>query len=181
MRMMNGLAALMLTIAPASAAVTVIGSSSARLCYEAARFGRASPSGLSRCDAAFDEALSVEDRVATHVNRGIVRATRGDTKGAQTDYDAAIALDPDEAEAWLNKGLLFLRGGRVAASVPLFDAAVIKRTGEPHMAHYGRAVAHEQLGDLRAAYADFRRAAELAPDWAAPRAELARFQVRGTR
>lgn len=180
MRVVIGLA-LALTVVPASAAVTVIGTSSARLCYEAARFDRASAVGLLRCDAAFAEALSVEDQVATHVNRGIVRATRGDAAGAASDYDAAIGLDPDEAEAWLNKGLLFLRGGQVAASVPLFDAAVIKRTREPQMAHYGRAVAHEQLGNLRAAYADYRRATELAPDWDVPRAELARFQVRGTR
>ena len=33
------------------------------------------------------------------------------------------------------------------------------------------------LGDVNAAYRDYRRAAELAPDWAEARAELARFRV----
>lgn len=178
---MFGLVALAGIAVPATAAVTVIGSNSARLCYEAARSQRTSASAIARCDAAFDEALSADDEVATHVNRGILRAMRGDKDGAARDYDAGIALDPDQPEAWLNKGLLFLRNGEAAAAVPLFDAALNKRTREPGMAHYGRAVAHEQAGNLRAAYADYRRATELSPDWEAPRAELARFKVRGTR
>lgn len=161
----------------ATAAVTVIGSSSARLCYEAARASRTA--GMAYCDAAFkDEALDPHNEVATYVNRGILRAIGGDLTAAVRDYDAAIALDANEPEAWLNKAMLYLKTGNAAGALGLFDAAVAKRTQEPAMAFYGRGVAHEQVGNLRAAYADFKRASALVPDWEAPKVELSRFQVR---
>lgn len=165
--------------AAAGAAITVIGNSSARLCYEAARAHQTSSAAMAQCDAALDnEALTPGDEVATHVNRGIVRAMRDDLDGAVKDYDAALALDADEAEAWLNKAMVYLRSDKAAEALPMFDAAVAKRTREPAMAHYGRAVAYEQTGNLRAAYADYRRASDLIPGWEAPKAELTRFQVR---
>lgn len=165
----------------AMAAITVIGSSSARLCYESARAQQASSSAIANCDAAFaNEALSEVDRVATHVNRGILRATRGDLDGAVRDYDAALMLDADEAEAWLNKGMVYLRNDDATGALPLFNKAVAKRTNKPAIAYYARAVAHEQLGNVRAAYADYRRASALVPEWEAPKAELSRFQVRAS-
>ena len=94
------------------------------------------------------------------------------------DYDAAIALDEGQAEAWLNKGLAVLRSGGARDAVGLFDAALARRTREPAIAHFGRAMAHEEAGDVRAAYADLVRARELSPRWAAPAVELKRFRVR---
>lgn len=162
----------------ATAAVTVIGSSSARLCYEAARSPHKPPSGIQQCNAAFaGEALTRDDEVATYVNRGILRATRGDVAGALGDYDAALALDPNQPEAWLNKGFAYLRNGDAAGSLPFFDAAVSKQTEEPALAYYGRGIAHEQAGNLRAAYADYVRARDLQPRWEPPQNELRRFKV----
>ena len=181
MRLVIGLVSAILLVAPAGAAVTVIGSSAARICYEAAKSARVSRDGVAHCDAALaDGGMTGDDEVATYVNRGILRAIGGDVGGAASDYDAALARDPGEAEAWLNKGFLMLRTEQISAAVPMFDAAIARKTAEPGLAHYGRAVAHELLGDVRAAYADYRRATELAPAWDVPRAELARFQVRGT-
>jgi hypothetical protein len=68
-------AAAVLAASPAAAAVTVIGNSSARQCFEAAE-SRGSPTldALRTCDQAMrDEGLSEYDRVATLVNRGILR------------------------------------------------------------------------------------------------------------
>ena len=48
---------------------------------------------------------------------------------------------------------------------------------EPQKAWYNRGVANEGLGDLTAAYRDYSRAAELDPEWTAPKSELARFSV----
>ena len=84
---------------PASASVIVVGSSSARLCYEAAD-SAAMPSrrDLTLCDAAFAEpSISHSDTVATYVNRGIVKLRRG----AVTRYrrfDSAIAIDPRQPD-----------------------------------------------------------------------------------
>ena len=59
-------------------------------------------------DALRQEVLSREDLVATLVNRGILKARLGHLSEAIMDYDAALSRDPDEAEAYLNKGFALL-------------------------------------------------------------------------
>jgi Flp pilus assembly protein TadD len=48
---------------------------------------------------------------------------------------------------------------------------------DPAKAHYNRALAYERMGDLKAAWLDYTKAAELDPEWDAPRTELTRFTV----
>lgn len=166
---------------PAFGSVTVIGSSSARMCFEAADSQtRPTPVELRRCDDAFAEGtMSRHDTVATHVNRGILRLRRGDTGAAVADFDAAIALDPQQPEAYLNKGAALIRLNDPAEAHRLFTVALEHHTRRPEIAHFGRAIANEVLGNARAAYNDYRRASELDPDWDEPRAELRRFRIVG--
>jgi tetratricopeptide (TPR) repeat protein len=165
--------------APAAAGVLVIGNSDARLCYEAADSQLvAQLRDIRRCDEALlRENLSRYERVATHVNRGILRLRRGQIDEAIADFDQAIALDPEQPEAYLNKGSALIRRHNPQEALTLFTVALDRGTSRPAIAHYGRAVANEALGNLAAAYRDYRRASELDPDWAEPRNELARFRV----
>jgi tetratricopeptide (TPR) repeat protein len=169
----------LLIAAPAAASITVVGGSLARSCYLAAE-SQVAPTwdDFEACDRALADGLNRRDTVATHVNRGVLRLRRGDVNGALRDFDTATALDPREAEAYLNRGVALLRNDRAAEALPNFDAALARRTRRPAFAFYGRAGAHEELGNIRAAYADYRRASELEPRWAPPRQELARFRVR---
>jgi tetratricopeptide (TPR) repeat protein len=172
-------AALAASAAPAAAGVLVLGSSDARLCYEAAD-SPSTPTGtdIRRCDSALiDGNLSQYEIVATHVNRGILRLRRGGVDEAVADFDQAIALDPNQPEAYLNKGAALLRRQNPSEALQLFTVALERETSRPAIAHYGRAIANEQLGNVREAYNDYRAASELAPDWADPRTELARFRV----
>lgn len=164
---------------PASASVLVVGSSSARSCYEAADSPLAPDAEDFRsCDQALrDEALVRHDVVATHVNRGILRLRRNQVDAAIRDFDEAIALDPSQPEAYLNKGAALMRLDNAGDALPLFTASLERNTTRPELAHYGRAIANEVLGNLRAAYDDYRRASELRPNWQEPRLELARFRV----
>jgi tetratricopeptide (TPR) repeat protein len=164
---------------PASAGVTVIGSSSARLCYQEADSRRTpNAEGLSLCDRALNEEILIpDDRVATHVNRGIVRLKLNDIAGSLLDFDQAIALNPDQPEAYLNKAAALIRQDRAQAALPLFTLALEKKTRKPELAYFGRGVAHEALGRIPEAYADFRQAAALAPQWEEARVELSRFRV----
>jgi tetratricopeptide (TPR) repeat protein len=165
--------------APASAAVVVLGNSDARMCYEAAD-SPMTPAArdIRRCDEALlREALSSYEVVATHVNRGILRLRRGMIDAAIVDFDRAIALDPNQPEAYLNKGAALLRRDNAAEAMNLFTIALERNTTRPAIAHYGRAIANETLGNLSAAYRDYTAASRIDPEWREPRLELTRFRV----
>jgi tetratricopeptide (TPR) repeat protein len=166
---------------PAAAAVTVLGATSARLCYEAAE-ARSTPSdsNIDLCDDAIKgEALTEYEMVATYVNRGILKLRRGQIDDAISDFDTAIARNPDEPESYLNKGMAKLRlPNGWDEALPLFDTAIAKDTRRPAVAYYGRAVANELGGRLKQAYLDYRQASRIDPKWQDPQKELARFTVR---
>ncbi len=165
--------------APVAASVIVIGNTDARLCFEAADSPlQPQARDFRRCDEALlRENLTRYETVATHVNRGILHLRRGRVEVAIADFDAAVRIDPEQPEAYLNKGAALIRRENPGEAVGLFTVALERNTSRPAIAHYGRAVANEQLGNLRAAYSDYQRASELDPDWADPRADLRRFRV----
>jgi tetratricopeptide (TPR) repeat protein len=126
-----------------------------------------------------DDPLSAPDRIATHVNRGILRALRREYAQSLADYDTAITLGPNEPETFLNKGLLLLRiRRRTAEAAEYLSMALSRKTKMPALAHYARGVAHEQLGQAGAAYRDYQQAATLAPTWHLPIRELRRFRMK---
>ena len=172
-------AAAIVVAAPASASILTIGGSFAEGCFRAAESRVSTPEALSTCNRAFtDQVLTEEDEFATFVNRGIVKMHRGEFTGAQADFDRAAALNPKRGEPWLNMGVLKIKQGDSRSAIPLFDKALALGTGEPEVAHYGRAIAYEDVGDLKSAYFDLRRAVELRPRWREPAMDLARYQVR---
>ncbi|HEX8127187.1 MAG TPA: hypothetical protein VF548_16545 [Allosphingosinicella sp.] len=173
-------AAALLAATPALGAVVVQGNSAARSCYLAAEArSLPSPGTLRFCDVALDrEVLTDREVAATFVNRGILRARLGHLEAAISDYDSALSRNPDEPEAYLNKGFALLHisdSGQEAK--PMFDSALEKKTRRPQLAYYGRGVAHELAGQVRAAYQDYRQASLLDPKWREPKTELARFKV----
>jgi tetratricopeptide (TPR) repeat protein len=164
---------------PASAGLVVVGTSPARGCYVNAAAENGSVAALRDCDAAFANGqLGFYEVVATHVNRGIVKLFGQDVDGAIADFDSAIALDPTEAESYLNKGAAMLKkGGSESEAIALFTRAIEQRTNRPELAYFGRAIAYETKGEVRQAYSDYQRAQAAAPKWEDPVRELSRFQV----
>lgn len=161
-------------------AVTVLGSTTARACYEAASGDRRGGfrENLALCTEALARGnLSAHDLTATHVNRGIIRVRAGDMDGGVADFDTALTLHPRQPQANLNKAIVLLRRGNWSDAIPLFSRALESGTGRPELAYFGRAVALEQAGRIAAAYHDYRRAAAARPDWPDPRVELRRFRV----
>ncbi len=172
-------AALATCAGAASAGVQTVGSSDARMCFEAAdsSFG-AEARHVRRCDDALRAGgLSAYETAATYVNRGILQVRRGMIDAAIADFDMASAIDPDQPEAYLNKGAALIQREQPGEAARLFTVALERSTARPAIAHYGRAMANEALGNVRAAYDDYRRASELAPRWREPRLDLARFRV----
>ena len=150
------------------------------MCFEAAdSIAYPTRDSLDHCDAAIGgQALSAPDQVATYVNRGILRSRLGNLEGALVDFDAALAIDANQPEAYLNKGVVLMRRENPDAALPLFTQALENKTRRPALAYYGRGIAHEELGNLKSAYADYTRAVAEDPKWKEPKRELARFVVR---
>ena len=164
---------------PAQGARITIGSTLARSCYEAAEAHRATLESMRTCNLALaEEGLSHHDLTGTYVNRGIIWMLSGNLDQADRDYDRAIALDPNEAEAWLNKGISALRRGNSQLALEFVERAIDLRTRKPAVAFYMRGIAHEDAGNIRAAYADLQRARALDPTWPLPAVELQRYRVR---
>ncbi len=181
MRVVVSLFLLCAFAAPAAAntdAEPIAGSEAARRCFVAAMAPTPARGGRRACDAALrDEALTVAARAATLVNRGILRMRARELRGALADYDAAIALNPQSADAHVNKGLALLHDGRNDQAVQLLTLGIDLGPARPEIAHYARAVAQESRGRLREAYHDYGRARALAPEWEEPARQLARFRV----
>ena len=125
-----------------------------------------------------EEPLETDDRAATFVNRGILYKRRGQHAEAEADFDRALQLMPTLADAWLNKGFLHLAQGRGRTALPLIEKSLELRTRRPALALFARGIAHEQTGNLKAAYADLSRARQLEPAWDAPAEALERYRVR---
>ena len=98
-----------LTAPAAGAAVTVVGPGLAQGCYKAAQFNLDATDGIETCTTALNEqALTLHDRASTYVNRGILRTRMSDTQGALDDYNMAISLMPEMAEAYIDRAADFI-------------------------------------------------------------------------
>lgn len=165
--------------AQAQAQVVVQGNSEARACYMAAKMDEAGrKTSIRRCETALeDEFLDRKDRSATYVNMGILRMRRGDHTSALAAYDAAIKIKPQLAEAHINRGACLIFLSRPEEAIASLSKSIELGTDHLPDALFNRAIAYERLGDIKPAYKDFKRAADLRPEWKAPIRALERYQV----
>ena len=160
--------------------ISVLGTNAdAVACFRAADSEVRAESALQPCAAALRSAdLSTYDRMATFVNRGIVRFRLEDFDGALADFDEAMRIEPNQPDAMINRGITMLAAGEdISQSVAYIEGGLARGPQRPWVGYYGRAVANELAGRDAAAYSDYRRAAELRPGWDLPRQALARFSV----
>ena len=168
--------------AAASADVTIIGNGLAAECSSAARSAAgnrpAQADAMRECTLALqNEALDRHETAATYVNRGVLFMAGRKFEDSRRDFDSALRIEPGLPEAFVNRGAALIGEGRDAEGVSEIDHGLALNPSEPEKAYYNRALAEEGLGDVKGAYYDYRKAAELKPDWALPKTELARFRV----
>ncbi|MEI9994609.1 MAG: hypothetical protein WDM91_08445 [Rhizomicrobium sp.] len=161
----------------AEAAVSVVGAGPAQLCYQAADTNASPADFMSYCDQALAGTLSDADRAATFVNRGVLKLAMADVDPAAADFQASLAIDAKMGEAYIDLGATQIAHKRYGEAVRNITKGLALGTKQPHLAYYDRAIAEEGLGDLRAAYDDYREAATLKPDFAPASDELKRFKL----
>lgn len=96
-----------------------------------------------------------------HVNLAIIHASNGNFEAARQSVDAALAIDPDNAAALNQSGVLFRKTGRFADAEAAYLKAV---TASPEyaLAHYNLGVLNElYFQRLDAALQHFERYREI--------------------
>ena len=180
MRNMIGLL-VVLGFASSPASAAVVNRDSARDCYLATLKDVSSESfqtGIQACSAALDGAADDDLRAALLVNRAYIRLRMADYAGTVADADASLSLVPDLPAADLNRGAGLIGMGRYQDALPALEKAVSLSSGDKlELAYYNRGIAREQLGDIKGAYFDYKKAAELDPKFSPAREQLARFTV----
>ena len=154
-------------------AETVLGDGAPHGCYEAAQFNGSPRDGIAACSAAIDSnALTLADRAATFVNRGILKIRIADFSGALEDYDAGLILNPDLAEAYVDRGAALIMIKRYGDAIADLSKGISLGTQDMHVAYYDRGIVRERKGDLVGACADYRQALALKPDFALASVQL---------
>ena len=162
----------------AGAAVQVLGSSLASSCSKAAFTNQTHAAALETCNRSLEEeSLIAHDRAATHINRGILLMRRGNYEAAMRDFEEAAVIEPTLGEAYANRGSLHVVEGRFPQAVADFDRALTLGLTQPERTYFNRGVAREWMDDARGAYLDYRKAAQLNPEWPDPQEQMIRFTV----
>lgn len=136
-------------------------------------------SSIRKCEKALtNKFLTPSDRVASHVNMGILLMRRGDYNKSLAAYDAALGLNSDLAEIYINRGACLIFLGRTDEAIPVLTRGIeLDSGGNLPDAYFNRALAYEKLGEVTQAYKDFKKAQELRPDWELPTRALEIYQV----
>lgn len=160
---------------PRSATI-IGGDSNGRRCGTALNLGDVSDSAVQHCERGLRYSrLTREAALQLHVTLGVMRMRRGEHAQAVEQFDAAIAVDAENAEAHLNRGAALVQLRQYGPAIAAITQAMGLGVREPHKAYFNRGVAREALGDARGAYEDYSTALEIQPDWGPASAELARF------
>jgi tetratricopeptide (TPR) repeat protein len=168
-------------IGHAVAGTVLMNASIGRDCYLATLQGSTPDNdrnGLAACNEAV--AATYDDRdnhIAAIVNRSDIRLRMMDFQAAVADAEQAIALNPDQPVAHLNRGAGMVGLKRYSDSISSLDKAISLGVQPLHLAYFNRALAKEALHDIGGAYRDYKRSLELNPQFQLAAQELARFRV----
>ncbi len=131
----------------ASAAITVLGPGPAKECYDYAENGGNLADGVARCSFALQTALTIGDRAATFVNRGVIRLALHQNEEALADINAGLALDGSLGDAYVDRGAVSIALGRYDDGLADLNKGIALGPHRPHIAYYDRAIVYEHNGD----------------------------------
>ena len=175
-------AGLVAAAASANAQVVItMGNGMAHDCYMHAKAATQLREGVGICDLALmQEALTKRDRAGTYDNRGVMHDMLGHTEDAARDFNAAITLDPDLGDPYVNLGAMLIKKGQHQEALDQINKGMDLGMAFPHIGYYDRAIAEQMLGRYKDAYYDYKKVLELEPNFAMASERLKDFVVTRT-
>lgn len=145
-------------------------------CSKAAAGAADLSTGLEYCDLALRNPAAVHQD-ALLVNRGVIQARLGDNQAALADYNAAIAANPDNGDAYVSRAGVMIVMKRYDDALADANRAMQLHTSNMAAAYYSRAVVADERGQYNAAYADYKQALAIKPDFGPAALQMSRFKV----
>jgi Tfp pilus assembly protein PilF len=141
------------------------------------RDGRAGRAILDYTTALWNEHLRREFRPRVLNNRGLSYEAISDFESAMRDYNLALRLNDEYAEAYCSRGNLHRRFSRYEAAIADYDQALRNEHPYPKYVFVWQGMALEGLGKRREAMDAFRRALSIDPEFKLAKSHLERLST----
>ncbi len=136
----------------------------------------ASSRSIRACSKAYKASIpDYEIRSRLMTQRGLLQLSAGRFDKAARDFKFAAKLNDENELAYLGQGYAAMMDKDYQAAIDYFNDCRTHEGAAP-LAMYGLAMTKELSGDVGTAMSYYSEAAEMRPDWAAPREELGRLE-----
>ena len=147
-----------------NAAVTVVGSSDALICYKHAKYGYTTQSSVFTClKAISDKTISKKDLDATRINLGIIYNNKSKPRMALEQFEIAIKNKNMKAEVLLNQGNSLLLLKDYKGALEKYQASYDNNLEDISAIYFNKGMAHEYLGNIDKAVSFYKKAVTLNP------------------
>jgi type IV pilus biogenesis/stability protein PilW len=110
-----------------------------------------------------DRVGDLNDDPAVHIERGLTYLSQGQFEWAIAEYDKAIELDPNLAEAYVRRAFVYKVLGQYEQAMADYDKA-IELSPNNAMFYNDRGFAYAEQEQYESAIRDYNKAIELSPD-----------------
>ena len=147
-----------------NAAVTVVGSTDALICYKHAKFGYTTQSSVFTClKALSDNTISKKDHDATRINLGIIYNNKSKPRMALEQFEIAYNNENMRAETLLNQGNSLLLLKDYNGALEKYQASLENNLDDISAIYFNKGMAHEYLGNIDKAVDFYKKAVALNP------------------
>ncbi|BBM85343.1 serine/threonine-protein kinase [Candidatus Uabimicrobium amorphum] len=115
--------------------------------------------------ACYDKAIDIAPRADTHLNRGLLNVQMRQPEKALDDFNAAIRLKPNYANAYFNRGNLFFRDKKWNLALTDYTKALSLDSNNA-LLYYNRGSLYAQTKQVDLALDDFAKSIQINPRYA---------------